>query len=333
MISIRVATSDNKIWNQSLAYTEMIQAMCGGQSFKINLIGEGPDARSIGLYNFLESKAIELGYNLNDVTLMTANALEQHTDIKVIYKAPLHLLDNAKEYIVDVPKHDQLKHFGMFIGRSNAQRLHLATYLDSHYSDNTIMSYHFNLADDFHSRNIGLEDLIRQYGICNIQEECNFIHKCPIRIKQAPPVLINKDQKLNASQQLLQQDRGYFSQTYQDFFVEIVCESYFTGSTFFPTEKIFRPILLKTPFIVQGPQNFLHNLQGLGFKTFSNWWDEGYSEDPDGQQMVGIKSILDTLATKKPTELFKMYKEMLPVLEHNYKVAMKLTATNFETIK
>jgi hypothetical protein len=191
------------------------------------------------------------------------------------------------------------------------------------------MSYHLNFIDDFHTSNIGLEDLIKNYGIQDVRDECDFMHRCPIRIRQDAPVVIDKNLPLNPSQQLLLNDQEYFAQTYQDFFVEIVCESFFTGRTFFPTEKIFRPILLKTPFIVQGPQNFLHNLRSLGFQTFGNWWDEGYAEDPDGQQSQEIKKLLDTLATKTPAELHTMYVGMSAVLEHNYKVAKTLTVDDF----
>jgi hypothetical protein len=208
----------------------------------------------------------------------------------------------------------------------------MASHLDKQYADKTLLSYHFNLADDFHTSNIGLEDLITQYGFTDIRDESEFIYRCPIRLKPAQPVIINKNSSLNPAQQLLQQDKGYFLQIYRNFFVELVCESYFTGQTFFPTEKIFRPILLKTPFIVQGPQYFLHNLQALGFRTFSQWWNEGYSEDPDGHQIVEIKRVLDTLASKNTVELDTMYNEMRSILEHNYNIAMSLTSADFKKL-
>ena len=86
---------------------------------------------------------------------------------------------------------------------------------------------------------------------------------------------------------------------------------------------------LKTPFIVQGPVNFLHNLQRLGFKTFDYWWDEGYSEDPNEWQVKLIKELIDMLATKTKQELKKMYDEMMPVLEHNRQRLMTLTKQDF----
>jgi len=258
--------------------------------------------------------------------------LEQHDKIHIDYQPPIHLLQNAKEYITDISKNQQLRHFGMFIGRSNAPRLHLATHLKQYYYDKSLLTYHFNFDDDFHTNNIGLENLIKDYGIKDIQQESMFLSLCPITLKELRPILNDKSLKLNYAQQLFKNDQEYFSQTYNHFFVELVCESFFTGNTFFPTEKTFRPILLKTPFIVQGPQNFLRNLKKLGFKTFASWWDEGYDEDSAGHQLLEIKKILDFLSAKTLVELQQMYQEMHETLEHNYQIAINLTNKDFKKI-
>jgi hypothetical protein len=328
MIRIVVITSDNKIWNQSEAYAEIVYAMSLHQPFEIDLFNEGPDLQSLGTYDFLTKFANKFNYPLNYITIYTANALERHAQINIVYSAPYHLLINAKEYITNATKSSRLKHFGMFIGRSNAPRLHLASYLKHRYSDQSVISYHFNLHDDFHTHNIGLEDLIKYYKQ-DIHVESNFLSCCPLRINNTAQVLIDKSLGINPAQQLLKNDKEYFLQTYRDFFVEIVCESFFTGNTFFTTEKIFRPILLKTPFIVQGPRNFLRNLKKLGFKTFDQWWDEGYSEDPTSHQLTEIKQVLDMLSKKSSKEIHNMYKSMHDVLEHNYQTALDLTDKDF----
>lgn len=316
-----------------MVYAEIAEAMALDQPFELDFMSEGPDIRFLGLYDFLELKSREHDYGLNQVTIKTSNALESHKSIAVVYQPPMHLLQRAKDYLSEAPKNTKLKHFGIFIGRSNSQRLRLACYLDQHYSNKTAMNYNFNSADDFHVNNIGLEDLIKFYGITDVRKEAEFIYRCPLRMNKDAPVAMNKDAELNGySQQLLEQDKNDFLQNYRNFFVELVCESYFSGRTFFPTEKVYRPILLKTPFIVQGPQWFMHNMRDLGFKTFSKWWSEGYSEDPDGQQIVEIKKIIDYLAEKTPAELYAMYTEMQPVLEHNYNTAMSLTDRDFKKI-
>jgi hypothetical protein len=119
------------------------------------------------------------------------------------------------------------------------------------------------------------------------------------------------------------------TKAYPNFFVEIANITYFSGATFYVDEKIWRPILMKTPFMVQGSQNFILNLHRLGFKTFSNWWDEGYSQDPVNCQVPGIIDNVKQLSTLTVDQLKDMYAEMLPTLEHNYNRFMTLTKNDF----
>ena len=86
----------------------------------------------------------------------------------------------------------------------------------------------------------------------------------------------------------------------------------------------------QTPFIIQGPVNFLKNLRKLGFKTFSNWWDESYDEDGG---LIGIETILrniNNLSNMSTIQLKSMYDDMKPVLEHNYNVLIELTNNSFD---
>ena len=86
---------------------------------------------------------------------------------------------------------------------------------------------------------------------------------------------------------------------------------------------------MKTPFIVQGPQNFIKHFKRLGFKTFDTWWSEGYSEDINDYQLKGIIDIIDVLSTLTVTQLESVYAEMAPVLEHNYQLMLEIPDTDF----
>jgi hypothetical protein len=44
------------------------------------------------------------------------------------------------------------------------------------------------------------------------------------------------------------------------------------------TEKIFKPIVLKQPFVLMGGQGTLQYLRDYGFKTFKKWFDEDYDD-------------------------------------------------------
>jgi hypothetical protein len=237
----------------------------------------------------------------------------------VKYIPPFHFVDNTKKKLnntVSNKNFETIKHFGMFIGRGNHLRLDLASYLNLHYKEKTIQTYHYDQNIDFHQANIGLERHVKNSGTDRIDQLAGFLQKCPIRT-QSPDYPILMDHHLDIAPE------------YQNFFAEIVCETYFSGHTFFTTEKIWRPIALKTPFIVQGPIRFLHNLRRLGFKTFDSWWNEGYSNDSNEWQVKLIKELIDMLGSKSISELKTMYTEMEPVLEHNCQRLMELTKQDF----
>jgi hypothetical protein len=65
-------------------------------------------------------------------------------------------------------------------------------------------------------------------------------------------------------------------QHYNRFAVEIVCETYTLGNTFFPTEKTIRPLMAAKPILVYGPRYYLARLRSMGFRTYGEIWDESY---------------------------------------------------------
>jgi hypothetical protein len=77
-------------------------------------------------------------------------------------------------------------------------------------------------------------------------------------------------------------------QHYHNFAVEIVCETYTLGNTFFPTEKTIRPIMSAKPMFVYAPRYYLARLRNLGFKTYHTLWDESYDlyQGPERWQLM-----------------------------------------------
>lgn len=64
---------------------------------------------------------------------------------------------------------------------------------------------------------------------------------------------------------------------------------YYTNDRSFLTEKIFKPILAKHPFIAVSSAGYLHELRKLGYKTFHPFIDETYDtieDDHDRLQLI-----------------------------------------------
>lgn len=320
---INVQTSDSKVWNLQEVQSAITRAMYNNEPITLDLLQEGPCYNTLNLDEYIQNQSRIFDYNLlNKFTIRTHNSIEQ-SSYKLEKHFPYHLVENTFEYDADITKENNLKHFGLFVGRGTAPRLYLSSYIYSKHKDRVIHTNHLDLENEFYSANLNLEKLIHEYNIKDIETVSKYIKQCPIVETKTN---IDKSLDLNPAQQLLQNDKDSFLNNYKKFFVEIVCETYYSGDTFFPTEKTWRPILLKTPFIIQGPQNYLKNLKDLGFKTFDKWWDEGYDEDPCTWSIHEITKVLDHLATKTQEELHSMYIEMQDTLNHNYNRLVELNS-------
>lgn len=85
------------------------------------------------------------------------------------------------------------------------------------------------------------------------------------------------------------------------------------------TEKIFKPIVLKQPFVLLNGAGGLEYLRSYGFKTFNDFWDEDYDniEDLDSR-MQAIADIVNYVGDRSISELEKIREKMKPILEYNY---------------
>lgn len=102
-------------------------------------------------------------------------------------------------------------------------------------------------------------------------------------------------------------------------FLHVVTETCFFDQKLHLTEKIFKPIVAKQPFILLGCANNLQYLKQYGFKTFDRWWDENYDTiaDPQTRLEVAVNIIRD-ICQHSDSKLESMLKEMQAVLDHNY---------------
>ena len=85
----------------------------------------------------------------------------------------------------------------------------------------------------------------------------------------------------------------------------------------FITEKITRPMLNLHPQIIYGASGTLEHLKSLGYKTFSDYWDEDYDQLNGERKLNAIMDILTDLGSRSLQDLHDMYWDMMPILKHN----------------
>lgn len=105
----------------------------------------------------------------------------------------------------------------------------------------------------------------------------------------------------------------------QSGFINLVTETIFYENKVHLTEKSFKPIVAKMPFILLAGAGNLQYLRDYGFKTFGDYWDESYDSIASPTQR--FNAVLDTLTKLSNLsihELRSMHNDMKPILEYNY---------------
>jgi len=106
---------------------------------------------------------------------------------------------------------------------------------------------------------------------------------------------------------------------YDKTFISVTVET--LEHTLFFSEKTFKPIMHRHPFIIVGMTGMLKKLKGYGFQTFDKWWDESYDDEPTmNQRIIKIIGILEHLNKLTIGELKNLRKEIKPVLDYNYQL-------------
>ena len=89
--------------------------------------------------------------------------------------------------------------------------------------------------------------------------------------------------------------RFFNPQWYDDTYFSLVTESTYHGQRRYFTEKTFKPIAYRHPFLIVGSYNLLNMLRKLGFETYENIFNESYDAivDFDTRLAAVIKNIDD----------------------------------------
>lgn len=321
--TVIIENNDTKIWSRDRVLLDLYHYALQGNDINVDLNIEGPCADSLGLYQILDNICERTGLDKHKITITTCNLLERHNQYKVNIAPPIKHISLLQKQINDnllpVKNINKIKkHFGHFIGHSSRHRLAIASWLFTKHRNKTTQTFHSTPTHELHREFLGLEDLwFNQYELTQVDQAIEFLKQVPLSYDSVGfPILGMK--------------MFGILDAYADIFLDIVCNTYITGNTFYMDEKIWRPIVTKTPFIVHGPKNFIKNFRRLGFKTFNQWWDEGFSEDCSDDQTRSIINIIDQIAEYSVEDLQKIYHDMKPTLDHNYDLFRSITPAFFE---
>jgi hypothetical protein len=117
---------------------------------------------------------------------------------------------------------------------------------------------------------------------------------------------------------------------------ETVSDNYFLNTNIRMDfmSKVGRALVLQNPFVVVGNCGVLKELHRIGFKTFSDFWDESYDDVEElNDRMLLIKNLIKLIKDKTFDQQLEMMEQMFPIFEHNRKTIIALSKSERKNIE
>ena len=160
--------------------------------------------------------------------------------------------------------------------------------------------YEHNILATVAKYNVSADYVIRaRYHLDRIKQQ--------LRIDKKEDIISNGSQTIDAIPELMES------------FLHVVTETCFWETKDHLTEKIFKPIVARQPFVLLGCANNLKYLKRYGFKTFDAWWDESYDSITDPVERIeAVVKIIQDICNMSNEELEGMLQGMKYILDYNY---------------
>jgi len=139
-----------------------------------------------------------------------------------------------------------------------------------------------------------------------------------------PLILDSPDLTLNLMYDEFESTRHF----YEDSLVHLISETNFFTSVIHLTEKSYKPIIYKQPFIMMGACGSLRALRDQGFKTFDALWDESYDDEPSNTaRFFKILELIRKICAMSEDEKLEISKSCKEIVDYNYDM-LKNTQVN-----
>ena len=261
-ISVR-ANGDS--WVNSAEVTNQLTSVQPTDWVCFDTGAEGISLEHSGILDFINRWVNDSGHPADRVVINSPNTYEK-TPYQNINQADNHFLQLSGHYYTKGTNIDiNSKLFGFFVGRHTKERDLIAQDIISNYQSQFIISV------------MRTSYLIIPWS--QLVQTIPSIDNMAVRDQYTG----NTDTNLS------------LLKYYDQFQLELVAETMCAGVTFFPTEKTFRPITGRRPFLIYGPVNFLSNLRELGFKTYNECWNEEYDQLAGMARWQALRNTINSI--------------------------------------
>ena len=308
-------------WYNPTRFREQLNQVPLGESVILDMRSEGPSLQALGVTDIIDSWLRDRHQSPDSVQLYRwSNPVEFVPYRLVKCSNPSHFFFMSQHYWLDQqPSLDQQlcyhNLFGLFLGRITYARAVILyqclvskqNIFVSKMSSPNPLPWQLNPQNEINLDS--LSDWLstnQQYRMFEWYNTCTIpsVDQMTVRDQYTTP-----ESYADTNRSLLNH--------YDRFAIEIVCETYTQGNTFFPTEKTIRPIMACKPMLVYGPRYFLARLRTMGFQTYHDLWDESYDFYQGAERWQAMQIIMQSISKKTPDEQRQLIEQAHEITRHN----------------
>jgi hypothetical protein len=265
---------------------------------------EGKNPANNGFYELLDQLCEYWKWDKSLITISTANEKSSHDEYKVVY-SDYNIVAANFDTSRSVYEWNKEKLYGMFIGRADAARVRaIHTHHNFEYKQHGITSFNDNLF-----LTMDKLELVKYFFHSNqtYNEMISIKPYSDIGPVISPPITPANDT----------QD---WSKVYEKIAIEIVCETSTLPNCTDFSEKTFRPLYYKRPFLLIGSPGQLKYLNDIGYKTFDGIITEDYDHLSGMQRVDRVFEILHQLI--ESGSIYTLLDQCQSILDHNQKTVV-----------
>ncbi len=146
--------------------------------------------------------------------------------------------------------------------------------------------------------------------------ELNLTNEDITNLYNKLPLVLDGETRIN---QMCADEEMATRQFYTNSLISLVTETNFREHNVSLTEKSFKPLKEKHPFIIVGSAYSLQSLRDLGFQTFNDFWDESYDlQHNHYKRMAAIVDLCLEISKWDINKVLEFRRKVKPILEHNF---------------
>lgn len=180
-------------------------------------------------------------------------------------------------------------------------------------------------------REIIVDELLNQnllsFGAVSLSQDAAYYDSSVISdsLKSRLPLILDEQIGIGSENLAININTKHFHDSY----ISLVNETFVwdrdtNDLKIFPTEKIFKSIIMGHPFIVNAARGFLAHIRSLGYKTFSPLIDESYDDEPDYRKRIHAttRSLKQLISDMQGEQRIEIITQLYEIAAYNRQVLL-----------